>query len=408
MNGLLHYLPPFASDYSGVASALHGMGSMTILCDAGCCTDQYIFYDEPRWAEQQEPVFSTTLRTVDAVLGCDAGIVERCVAMVGSLNVRPAFIALIATPVPAIVGMDARGVACEIESALGIPALGFDTTGFRFYDWGIEAVPRALVDRFGPEAPAVASREVIVNLLGATPLDFGDVGMLERTTDALALHGIRVNVCLPGAGGTDRISHIADAHANLALTASGVGIARMLERRYGTPYAIGCPYGPVGGDIVAALADAIRSVACGEQPSGFAPLHPSTGRKLQGHDGGPYPPDGESAAMPVGANERVLVIGDQVMAQSVRADYAARHPEARIAVASPFGWRKELAAPGDFHFKGEQDLIDEAKAFGPQTVVADPLYGFLADTLDGCTLIPKVHPAISGKLHWKDARNPIT
>jgi len=58
-NRLTRYLPPFASDYAGAASALYGMGGMVVLCDAGCCTDHYVFYDEPRWL--QEPYF----RSVD-------------------------------------------------------------------------------------------------------------------------------------------------------------------------------------------------------------------------------------------------------------------------------------------------------------------------------------------------------
>ena len=77
MGQLCIYLPPFASDYSGVCSALYDLGCLTIINDASCCTAHYVYCDEPRWSRQQRPVLCTTLRNVDAILGQDAKLVER-------------------------------------------------------------------------------------------------------------------------------------------------------------------------------------------------------------------------------------------------------------------------------------------------------------------------------------------
>lgn len=392
-NQLLHYLPPFASDYSGVASALFGMGGMTIFCDAGCCTDHYVFCDEPRWARRQEPVFSSTLRTVEAVMGCDETVVDKCVSIAETLPEKPAFVALVGTPVPAIVGMDMRGVACEVEETLGVPALGFDMTGFRFYDHGVVMAATRLIERFAPNKRAAnnaPSNALRVNLLGMTPFDFGDVGNVPALIEAFADAGFAVNVCLPGDASVEDLERIDQADANVALTASGEKIAQLLQKRYGTPYVVGCPFGPRAKDQLASIRAAVFELAKGTRESGLM----AEAFLCNAQDD---------------SDQRILVIGDQIIAQSLRANYAALYPDASIAVASAFSWNKAHARPCDFTFKGEFDLCEKAPAFRPTLVVGDPLFAFLVNQVleEDALFEPFVHPAISGKLHWDDMQKFI-
>lgn len=390
---LARYLPPFASDYAGAASALYGLDGMVVLCDAGCCTDHYVFYDEPRWEQKQTNVFSTTLRSVDAVLGCDKDIVERCCALARSLPEPPRFVAFLGTPVPALVGMDARGVACEIEATLGIPSIGLDMTGFRYYDHGIELACKELLARFIPEVGKQPVRSgadsVRVNIIGATPLDLGSTSHMSAIVDALEGTGLSVNARLPWAADIEEIARIPQADVNLAVSAAGIKVAHLLERRFGIPYVAACPLDAVhlldssNGALLAEIARAINGAALNAQ-SGLP------GFLVRAEDA---------------EGKRILVVGDQVAANSVAWLATKRFPKACVAVSSPFAWDTNIAASQDFCFEGEFDLAEKAAEFQSDLIIADPLYDFLVRKVPDLLnkqYIPFIHPAISSKLYWKD------
>ena len=140
------FLPPFASDYTGVCSSLYDLGFLSVIADASCCTGHYAYYDEPRWEKSPRPIFSAQLHALDAVMGNDERLV-RCV-LDAARDVESDAVAVVGTPVPAITGMDLSGIACEIEARAKKPCLGFDTSGFETYDRGIIAAGRALIERF--------------------------------------------------------------------------------------------------------------------------------------------------------------------------------------------------------------------------------------------------------------------
>ena len=174
MAKLCIYLPPFASDYTGVCSALFDMNCLIAINDANCCTARYVYWDEPRWEENVRPVFSTQLRTVDAILGNDEKVIDAVSQMAKGLSISQ--IALVGTPVPAITGMDMEGIACEIEDRTGICTFGFSTTGFGYYDCGIAAAGKELIRRFTKKADRSPIIPHSVNILGMTPLDYGNNG----------------------------------------------------------------------------------------------------------------------------------------------------------------------------------------------------------------------------------------
>ena len=109
MGQLCIYLTPFASDYSGVCSVLFDLDCMTAINDASCCTSHYVFYDEPRWSGRVRPLFNTALRNIDAILGNDEKIVANICKAASSIDTE--MLAVVGTPVPAIIGMDTEGIA---------------------------------------------------------------------------------------------------------------------------------------------------------------------------------------------------------------------------------------------------------------------------------------------------------
>ena len=218
------FLPSFAADYSGVCSCLFDLDALVVVADAACCTRNYIDYDEPRWSRGKTTTLCAQLRTLDVVMGDEAKTVAKVAAAARELE--PRMVALLGSPVPAITGMDFRGMAHDIEDATGVPALGFATTGFATYESGLDLAHRGLAERFGPAGdgmlrgggdgrPALALpasptadrrpegtglcelaaslERPAVNVLGLTPLDFGGGPNAEDLRECLDGAGLAVN-----------------------------------------------------------------------------------------------------------------------------------------------------------------------------------------------------------------------
>lgn len=288
-----------------------------------------------------------------------------------------------------------------------MPALGFATTGFKTYDHGIEIAMKTLVERFGPEDVPTAVEPRRVNILGATPLDFGNVGNNRDFAALFEDAGWTLGLQMPMGAAVDAIAQVADAALNVAVSAAGLRAARWLERRYGTPWVAGCPLGSPDGAVNRGFLAACEAVADSARPSGWwrdAPV-----------DGGPgeqpltdgernrqeqAPSDGGRAE---GNPAPTLVIADQVVAESVRAHLEEKRPQAPVVVASPFAWDRSHAGARDFAVRSEDDLAAQVAALQPGAIVADPTLEFLALGQPGCSFAPFVHGAVSGKLHWDDA-----
>ncbi|MBQ6452770.1 MAG: hypothetical protein IJJ14_00260 [Coriobacteriales bacterium] len=370
MGQLCIYLPPFASDYSGVCSALYDLGCLTIINDASCCTAHYVYCDEPRWSRQQRPVLCTTLRNVDAILGQDAKLVERVCDAAVNMDVN--LIALVGTPVPAIIGMDTAGIAREVEALCGKPALGFDTTGFAYYDKGLVMAGKALVERFAERDVRVVPGRV--NILGMSPLDFGDVGNDADLVTLLEGAGIMVGARFFMGLTLEQLRDCGAATLNLAVSAAGVQLAKYLRRRFGTPYLAGFP---MGGAHTQCWLDRVKAALAGSVP---APQVPQA----------------------AGAPGRALIVGDQVLADSLRERMRLEGDGRGIDVASFFAWDAAAAQAGDAHLANEAAYLRLLRDGTYDALIADPFLGDVpaAADLDFTSL---VHPAVSSKLHWGDA-----
>lgn len=168
MKGLWKYLSPFAPDQSGAAAVLYGLGGIVVICDAGGCAGNICGFDEPRWfSGKRSAVFSAGLRDMDAILGRDDLLVRKVCAAAETVNA--AFVALVGTPVPAVIGTDFKALCRMISRTLNIPALAVPTTGIGYYDDGMQAAYNALL-------PVLAQPETVVErgragVLGAVPLE---------------------------------------------------------------------------------------------------------------------------------------------------------------------------------------------------------------------------------------------
>lgn len=238
MGKLCVKLPPFSPDYSGVCSAIFDLNCVAVIHDASGCTGNYTGYDEPRWYGSKTAIFCSGLREIDAILGDDEKMIQKVLDAAESLH--PELIVLIGSPVPMVIGTDMKGIAADIEARTGIPCLGFDTTGTRYYSDGIAQACLALMERFTqtPERKIPNG----VNLLGLTPLDFGS-GAASDLKAALAQNSLELVSSFCDGLTMEAVQKAAQASLNLVVSQSGLRPARYLEKRFGIPFLVQIPIG---------------------------------------------------------------------------------------------------------------------------------------------------------------------
>jgi hypothetical protein len=305
---------------------------------------------------------------MDAILGNDKKLIGHALAVIQDL--KPDFVALLGSPVPAIIGTDMIGIAKEIEEHSGYPALGFDTTGFSYYNKGISSAIIALIKKFAPCKMKTVTNSV--NILGLTPLDFSANDNSKDFQNLLSDNGLVLNSSFMMNMDLRQIYNAPVAATNLVVSQSGFPAALYLEEQFGIPYVVATP---IGKQFSKVILKAINQT-----------IKDKKNRILSGNKN---------------RNEAksFLIIGDQVIANSLRVAIQLVNEEANITVASFFDIQPELALQGDIFLKSEKHLIEHLQSGKFDRLLADPLITQLpAAQLIKCYPFP--HPAISSYLYW--------
>jgi hypothetical protein len=368
MSQLSIYLPAFSGDYSGVCSALFDLNCVVIIDDAMCCTRTYVSYDEPRWTDTRKSTFCAGLRTMDAILGNDRKLIGQTLDVIQ--DIKPDFVALLGSPVPAIIGTDMIGMAKEIETQSGYPALGFDTTGFSYYNRGISSAMITLLKKFAPCKLETVTNSV--NILGLTPLDFSANDNCNDFQKLLSDNGLKLNSSFMMNTDLQQIYNAPAASVNLVVSESGFSTALYMEKQFGIPYVVATP---IGQHFSRIILQAIENT-----------IKDKKNRILSGYKNKREFPS-------------LLIVGDQVIANSLRAAIQLINKEANITVASFFDIQYELALQGDVFLKSERHLIELLQSGKFDRLLADPLINQLP-AAQSLKCYPFPHPAISSYLYW--------
>ena len=81
--------------------------------DASGCNSTYTTHDEPRWYDMDSMVYISGLSEMEAIMGDDEKLIGDIADAAESL--KPNFIAIAGTPIPAMTGFDYTAVAELIE-----------------------------------------------------------------------------------------------------------------------------------------------------------------------------------------------------------------------------------------------------------------------------------------------------
>ena len=268
MKNLLKFLSPFAPDQSGAEAVLYELGGLTAICDAGGCTGNICGFDEPRWLTKKSALFSAGLRDMDAILGRDDRLIKKLSDATAKL--KPAFTAIIGTPVPAVIATDFRALRNMAEKKTGLPCITVECSGTKYYDCGEEKAFLEVFRTFAEkEYPIEKGR---TGIIGATPLEISEKTPFNLT-NALRKKGISYPVCYTMESGPDDIKKASACEKNIVISPAGIKTAEYLKEKFGTPYTVDFPFIPekimpqikkAGGKVLVVhqqfIADKIRKI----------------------------------------------------------------------------------------------------------------------------------------------------
>ena len=343
MRGLRKYLTPFAPDQSGAVSVLYELGGIIVICDAGGCTGNVCGFDEPRWFERKSAVFSAGLRDMDAILGRDDRLVAKLVD--AAEKVEAGFAAVIGTPVPAVIGTDYQALKRMCEKKTDLPVLAVNTDGMELYDGGERKAYLELFKVFAREKLPVETGRV--GILGMTPQDVSDLKAADKLREKFKSQGHQA-VCYGMGDGLDEVKKASSVEKNIVVSPAALECARYLEKTFGTPYEVGYP-------LVEELV-----------------------------------PDMEYAG------KKILIVQQQVMAGSIRAELRKLGGDGKITVASWFSMEKDLLEEGDVSLKDEEDYMELVEKGRYDVIFADPCMRRMTKDFSG-VFVDAVHFAVSGK-----------
>ena len=377
MRGLRKYLTPFAPDQSGAVSVLYELGGLMAICDAGGCTGNVCGFDEPRWFERTSALFSAGLRDMDAILGRDDRLVEKLTDAASKLDVN--FVAIIGTPVPAVIGTDYHALGRMCEKKLNMPIVTIDTDGMELYDVGEEKAWLALFQTFAGKKSCTPGKSGRIGILGLTPQDISDLRAPEKIRKYYQEKGKEAICYCMGTGtsedsyghlyGLENICAAGNVEKNIVVSPAALKTAKYLEQTFGTPYEVGYP-------IVEELVPKLD---------------------YQG--------------------KKILIVHQQVIGNAIRAEIRSRCQEAgkaaceeknadvchdtEITVASWFMMKPELSETGDISLREEDDYMELVRAEDYDIVFADPMMKRMTEDAYKKTdkiFVNVTHFAVSGKL----------
>ena len=356
-------IPVYTADVSGVCSALYELGGMTVMHDPSGCNSTYNTHDEIRWYDQDSLIYISGLTEMDAIMGNDEKFIHDI--EVAASELKPKFIALAGSPIPFMNGTDFPALAQIIEEEMKIPAFSVPTNGMHDYVYGAGIALAEIAERFtDPGSKCTNPRSL--NLLGITPLDFGPVSHVQKLKESLERMGWDVISTWAMGDSLDALSRSGEAAVNLVVSSVGIRAAKVLERKFGTPYVIGTPVG----EFTKELSEVLEQAADKRNVSYLK-------NRLSG-------------------TPQVTLIGEPVTMGSLAAVIERRtnHP---VQVLCPLEEYEGLLGENDRAVRGEEET--EAALKHAELIVADPLYRPICPA--GCRFFELPHIAFSGRIYLR-------
>lgn len=369
-------IPVYTADVSGVCSALYELGGMVVMHDPSGCNSTYNTHDEIRWYDQDSLIFISGLSEIDAVMGNDAKFINDIEEAAREL--KPKFIALAGSPIPFMNGTDFPAIAQVIETETGIPAFAVPTNGMHDYTYGAGLALAKIAERFVEER---AIRPHTLNILGATPLDFGPQKNVEAMKQKISKYGWEVLSTWAMGDSLETLSLAGAAEVNLVVSSVGIPAAKVLKEKFGTPYIIGTPIGDFTEDILRLLNETLgirnEEIEIAEEQAILNRNVAYLNKRLSG-------------------DSEITLIGEAVTMGSLAAAIEKKYHKA-VRVICPLETHEGLFGENDRVSRGEEEIENLLKK--TEIIVADPLYRPICPKDSRFYELP--HIAFSGRIFLK-------
>ena len=333
-------LPAFATDFSAAMSLISTMNGMSVLHAPSGCMGNYCGFDEPDWIRSPGLTYCSMLKEDETIFGNDeillGKIDDSCERM------KPPFVAIIGSPITALIGTDLQGIARISEERTGVPTIAVDTTGFGTYQDGLYKAFVSCLERFGSHGDEPRG----TYMLGLDKYDYHACSDRPFLESKIGESGHPCAGSMPG-DGIAFFDDLAHSSSSFAVSTAGYRMARLLKKRYGTPIEI----------------------------------------MRYGSDG-THTPNGK----------RCLIIGDQLISGYVRDIVSGYGYECDVGTL--FGFENGLSEGNDFRAESERELSERLRSERYDQVICDPMISALAP--DGTKTVGLPHPAVSSKIHWND------
>lgn len=379
MKKLWTRLTPFTSDTSGALGTLYDLNALGLILDPNGCLSNYMAHDEFRREAKAPYLVSVGQNQMDMILGNEVPLYRGFRQLIQTSS--PSLVAMIGTPVTALLSSDLERYAKDMEEEFGIPAIAIHTSGEKFYDTGTAQAYLQLCRRFVRSRTKLKPKHL--NLVGVTHLDFGSMEAVAALERQIAEWGWTIQARLGMGSSLEELEQAADAELSLVVSVSGLPAARYLQEQFGVPYVADLPVGLCGAARVQAeLASASQRKADAFDPGQEA--GDSVDRDEKGWEA-----NGASAT---------LIIGEQISANALR--FLAEQKTGEPAdVATFFSFEKSLARPGDVALDGESALDELLRERKYKRIIGDPLFGRFLTNDKQITHIHWPHMAVSGQLY---------
>lgn len=397
MRQVYRNLCTYSADLFGINSALYELGGLIVMHDASGCNSTYNTHDEPRWYTMDSMVYVSGLNEKDAILGNDQRIIDDICSV--AEKEHPKFIVLSLSVLPAYMGTDVRGIMRLVEKRTGIPSFGFATNGMDTYVRGAGMAFRAIAERFCPPVTGgVAEAEtdspkpdrsddknLAVNLLGVTPLDFSVSGNVEALEQTIKEMGFSIQSNWAMGCSLEDLKKAPEADVNIVVSVTGLPAAEYFYETFGIPYVIGLPCGEKAMDVMCEkIATAHQTKTCQSLFDPTQSMMQKVEEKLQ---------DNPENAGSVWSGVRL--IGEPVHCASIRFYLENELGASNVKILCPMEEDGGILRMTDVHATGEEAI--EAFLNSGDTVIADPVYKRVVSS--DKTFIDDPHDAYSGRMY---------
>ena len=191
-----------------------------------------------------------------------------------------------------------------------------------------------------------------VGVLGASPLDFPTPDAGNLLSAALEEDGWKTVTCYGMGAGLDDVKKASAAAKNIVVSPAGLAAAKYLQKTFGTPYEVQCPWLP------AQVLD----------------------------------------SLPALAGKKTLVIHQQFAANAVRNAIMKLDSASQVTVASWFMMEPDFMRENDFHIESEEAFIEAVTNGGYDAVVCDSRLRVALPRTQSFNMTDFPHFAVSGRL----------